>query len=436
MEYLNDLKMLLSIPSVYDSNTITSNMPYGKPIQSALDFMQNLAEEEGFVTKTFEGHALSIQYGNQENRIDIVSHLDVVQASDDWDSDPFNPLIKDGMIIARGAQDMKSLALLMFYVLKDIKRENIGLKKQIRLVYGTDEERTMKDIEYYIQLEKEPDFAITPDGYFPLSIGEKGAIMWLIEGECDFDITINGGIQCNVISPICTIELPIIFKDRVCELRDISAFDMNETNKSIYIEFKGKASHASKPELGLNANVEALRFLTHLTDNPTLHSLYQVFSSSYGEGCDIKVDTKEMGNLTLNLGILKVINNKVYCEVDCRYPIHPNSKMMTSKIQNKLSPLVVTCPYDVKPSLHSIDSPYIKSLIETYREWSKDISEPIISGGVTYSKMIMNCVAFGPMKVNEESTAHQRNESINLDYLYSLFNLYKKAIINLANQGE
>lgn len=436
MEYINNLKLLLSIPSVYDPSTITPNMPYGRPIQEALNFMQRLADSEGFETKTYNGHALSIHYGNQQKRIDIVSHLDVVQASDDWDSDPFSPLIKDGIIIARGAQDMKSLALLMFYVLKDIKREKIELKRQVRLVYGTDEERTMKDIEYYIQLEKEPEFAFTPDGYFPLSIGEKGAIMWLIEGECDFDITINGGIQCNVISPICTIELPITYKDKVNQFKNISAFDINETKNSIYLEFKGKASHASKPELGFNANVEALRFLTYLTDNPSLNSLYQVFNSSYGQGCDIQVETKEMGSLTINLGILKVINHKVYCEVDCRYPIHPDSKLMTTKLQHKLSPLVVTCPYNVEPSLHSMDSPFVKSILDTYKEWSNDDTDPIVSGGVTYSKVINNCVAFGPMKVNEESKAHQRNESMNLDDLDSLFSLYKNAIINLANQGE
>ena len=436
MDYINNLKLLLSIPSVYESDTITSSMPYGKPIQTALDFMENLARNEGFEIKTYDGHAISIQYGNQQNRIDIVSHLDVVQASDDWDSNPFSPLIKDGMIIARGAQDMKSLALLMFYVLKDIKKENIELKRQVRLVYGTDEERTMKDIEYYIQIEKEPEFAFTPDGFFPLSIGEKGAIMWLIEGECDFDITISGGIQCNVVSPICTVELPIIFKDRVDKLRHICVFEINENSKSIYLEFKGKASHASKPELGLNANIEALRFLTNLTDNPTIHSLYKVFCSSYGLGCDIQVNTKEMGDLTLNLGIIKIKNHKVYCEVDCRYPIHPLSEMMTTKLQHKLYPLIVTCPYNVEPSLHSIESPFIKSILDTYREWSNDDSEPIISGGVTYSKVIKNCVAFGPMKVNEESKAHQRNESMNLDYLDSLFSLYKNVIINLANQGE
>lgn len=436
MEYINNLKLLLSIPSVYDPSTITPNMPYGRPIQEALNFMQRLADSEGFETKTYNGHALSIHYGNQQKRIDIVSHLDVVQASDDWDSDPFSPLIKDGIIIARGAQDMKSLALLMFYVLKDIKREKIELKRQVRLVYGTDEERTMKDIEYYIQLEKEPEFAFTPDGYFPLSIGEKGAIMWLIEGECDFDITIKGGIQCNVISPICTIELPITYKDKVNQFKNISVFDINETKNSIYLEFKGKASHASKPELGFNANVEALRFLTYLTDNPSLNSLYQVFNSSYGQGCDIQVETKEMGSLTINLGILKVKNHKVYCEVDCRYPIHPDSKLMTTKLQHKLSPLVVTCPYNVEPSLHSMDSPFVKSILDTYKEWSNDDTDPIVSGGVTYSKVINNCVAFGPMKVNEESKAHQRNESMNLDDLDSLFSLYKNAIINLANQGE
>jgi len=437
MNYLSDLKKLLSIPSVYDSSTITPNTPYGKAIQKALDFMQDLAILNGFETNTYDGHAISIQLGHQCERIDVVSHLDVVQASDDWESDPFDPIIKDGRIIARGTQDMKSLALLMFYVLRDIKRENIVLRRQVRLVYGADEERTMKDIEHYIKIEGEPDFAFTPDGYFPLSIGEKGAIMWLVKGECDSEITINGGIQCNVVSPICIVEVPIKYLERINEMKNTGVFDINViTDKSIELVFNGIASHASKPELGVNANVEALKFLSSITDSQTIKSLYQTFQSSYGEGCNIQVQTSEMGNLTLNLGILKIVNQKVYCEVDCRYPIHAQSDKMTHKLQNKLSPLLVSCPYDAKPSLHSMESPYIKTLLETYKKWSNEDLTPIVSGGVSYSKVMKNCVAFGPMRLDEESLAHQKNESIELDYLNSLFSVYKNAIISLANQGE
>lgn len=438
MTYIENLIKLLSIPSVYDPSTISKDYPYGKAINDSLDFMQRLADEAGFETKAYDGHALSIQYGNQLERIDIVSHLDVVQAKEGWSQDPFVPVIKDGKIIARGSQDMKSLALLMFYVLKDIKDKNITLKKQVRLVYGTDEERTMKDIEYYIKKAGEPEFAFTPDGYFPFSIGEKGALMWLVEGDIECDIEINGGVQCNVISPLCNIKLPINLKDKVhSTLKQLALNpEIKYNDLHIEIEFSGKAAHASKPELGHNANIDALHFLSELKIDGQINELYNALYSPYGEGCNIQTETAEMGKLTLNLGILKIKNNSVYCEIDCRYPYSVKSDELLVNMRYALSRYTVTLPYDAKPILNTMDSPYLQTLLSQYRLWSNDDREPIVSGGVTYAKVICNCVAFGPMITDNESLAHQKDESIDIAYLESLFPLYRNAIIALANLQE
>jgi len=101
---LEELLELLSIKSVYDETTITASEPYGKGIAKALAFMRDLALKHGMHVEDYDGHALAICYGDQDERIDLVSHLDVVSA-EDWEEDPFTPRIIDGNIIARGTQD-------------------------------------------------------------------------------------------------------------------------------------------------------------------------------------------------------------------------------------------------------------------------------------------------------------------------------------------
>ncbi|MBN2877827.1 MAG: M20/M25/M40 family metallo-hydrolase, partial [Bacilli bacterium] len=108
---IEELMKLLSIKSVYDEATVTSSEPYGKGVAQALSFMRDLALKHGMHVEDYDGHAIAICYGKQEERIDVVSHLDVVSA-DDWDEDPFVPRIVNGEIIARGSQDMKSAAYL------------------------------------------------------------------------------------------------------------------------------------------------------------------------------------------------------------------------------------------------------------------------------------------------------------------------------------
>ncbi|MGN1405071.1 MAG: M20/M25/M40 family metallo-hydrolase, partial [Erysipelotrichaceae bacterium] len=126
---------LLSVHSVYDKFTVTADMPCGKGVNDALTFMKNKCQEAGFRIKEFDGHAFSASIGEGE-RIDIVSHLDVVEPGNGWSYDPFKPVCTDVSITARGAQDMKSGAWLTFLALKTLKEQNISLNKKLTLVYG------------------------------------------------------------------------------------------------------------------------------------------------------------------------------------------------------------------------------------------------------------------------------------------------------------
>ena len=205
---LNDIVGLLQIPSVYDESTINEKMPYGLNVYKAFMYMKDMAEKDGFNVQECDGHVLIISFGKGP-RMDIACHLDVVAA----EKEDFDIRIEDDKLIGRGTSDMKIPTYLVYLSLKMLKDKYPDLKKEIRLVLGGDEERTMNDMKYYVKKHGLPEFAFTPDGYFPIGIGEKGAIMWTLKGDYDGVIKeLDGGSQCNIISPYATALLKDISK--------------------------------------------------------------------------------------------------------------------------------------------------------------------------------------------------------------------------------
>ena len=66
--------------------------------------------------KNFDSCVGRIRYGDGEKSIGIWSHLDVVPVGGYWEHDPFEPVVEQGYMIARGCQDNKSSAVMALYV--------------------------------------------------------------------------------------------------------------------------------------------------------------------------------------------------------------------------------------------------------------------------------------------------------------------------------
>ena len=175
-EYEEGFLELLRIPSVYDEKTASKEMPFGKYSHDALLYMKNVLENEGFSVTMYDDAVISAEYGDgpDDERIDIVSHLDVVEPGEGWTYPPFAAVKKDGRIIARGSQDMKSGAWLTFLGLKHLKDTGYVPNRKLRLVYGSDEERTMDDMKTYVRVgfNKRENKIEYSDGY--LTMGRKG----------------------------------------------------------------------------------------------------------------------------------------------------------------------------------------------------------------------------------------------------------------------
>ena len=95
---------------------------------------------EGFEATYTNSHGvknlfLTKKFGDGEH-LCFAGHVDVVPPGDGWESDPFTPLIKDGKVYARGAQDMKSGVAAFVAAMREVESFN----GRLSLLLTSDEE--------------------------------------------------------------------------------------------------------------------------------------------------------------------------------------------------------------------------------------------------------------------------------------------------------
>lgn len=117
----------------------------------------------------------------------FAGHIDVVPAGEGWSSNPFEPVIRDGFLYGRGAQDMKGGVASFLWALQDLKNLQTQKPKILSVLLTSDEEGVGIDGTRYVleELEKKgflPTCAIvaepTSDRIFgdTIKIGRRGSI--------------------------------------------------------------------------------------------------------------------------------------------------------------------------------------------------------------------------------------------------------------------
>lgn len=92
--------------------------------------MLKKGEDEGFTVKNVDGYAGHIEYGEGEDIVGVLCHVDVVPAGDGWTTPPFSADIRENKIFARGAIDDKGPTMAAFYALKILKDTGLQLSKK------------------------------------------------------------------------------------------------------------------------------------------------------------------------------------------------------------------------------------------------------------------------------------------------------------------
>ncbi len=308
--------------------------------------------------------------GKNENgkRLLMPAHMDIVPAGEGWDTDPFEVVEKDGMLIGRGTLDNKGPLASILVAGKVLK--NMGLDQEINgqlmIAALADEEAEDPDgIDYgigYLMEEGfiEPTWAVIPD------IGEN-----------------------------------------------MKRIDIAEKGRTVFkISAQGKQAHGSTPERGVNAVFMMARLVNEIEKmkfNYEVHDVLGHPSLNLGEmhggaapnivpgTCDILIDIRTVPGMTKD-GVVSQLQECI------------------DKVENgdfKIKVMSWNEPHAISPD---------NEIVDAIKKHSKDVlgidPEPFGMGGGTYAKTLnmknVLAVGFGP---GDDTAFHVANEYVEIDQL-------------------
>ena len=447
-QIISTLQSLLRIRSVLDESTITSDAPFGKGINDALNFMTELGQKDGFKVVRDGGYALELSYGEGTEAVGILCHLDVVPEGKNWTYPPYEARIVDNKIYARGSTDDKGPSIACYYALKIIKDNNIKLKKKIKLIFGTDEETGWRGISHYLANFPMPEIGFAPDCSFPLVYGEKGRMALDLTinkiNKCkvntDALVSLKGGERYNVVideaEGILTINRAEEFKTYL-EQNHLDGDVIEDHNQYHYI-IKGRSAHAMEPEKGINAGTHLCNFFKAYTSNELVHYVADYHHLDFElKKLGLDYTDYEMGPLTCNIGIIDITRENSRVTLDIRYPERYDQphfekayKEMIEKQNLTITNFTHKAPHYVSPS-----DPLVIKLYEAYTSNTKDYeNKPFTVGGGTYASTLKKAVAYGMGFPGEIELAHQPDECLDIDSLMKGVKIYLDAILAVGEE--
>jgi len=443
-QFIKDTQDLLRINSeltTFDPNRVGA--PFGEGNKKALDFMLDLAKRDGFKFENVDGYAGHIEYGDSKEYIGSIGHLDVVPAGSGWTYPAYAAEIHDNKIYARGAEDDKAPTMAVYYGMKILKDLGVPLKTRIKLILGLDEESGWKCVDYYFKKYPQvPIAGFIPDADFPLIYAEKGITMTIIRGQFNNDVLykIEGGLRANMVPESAKAHLrpDLVIKHKFLEYLSKHDYKGQAELKSdeLILETFGKSAHGSLPDDGLNAlhiMFAALKYAGVGNELVNFADQYLNFDN-LGKKFGINHKDKEMGNLTVNLGLASSKNNQFELVLNLRYP---NGVNYEKDVFEKIAALLpesfgLDVEHHQKLLYKDPNSPLIKTLMNIYQKHTGDMTPPISIGGGTFARATENVVAFGPHFIDKPTYIHQKDEFIDIDDLMQALAIYTESLYELA----
>ena len=444
-EILNNLSELIKIPSV-SQNINDQKNPFGEECTNALNYILSLGKSMGFRTKNIDNYCGYIEFGEGNDLVGIIGHLDVVPAlaEDGWTTPPFSPEIRNGKLFGRGSIDDKGPVIASLYAMKAVK-DSCQVSKRVRLIIGLNEEKDWKCINYYKEREEWPSIGFSPDANFPGIFAEKGILS--IELKHNFSIknfeildvsTNNNAI--NVVPKYASITLKSLQNSTNVNFKN----KINNNNISIStleddvfkIESFGVAAHAAHPELGVNAIKLLVEFLLEYFEfnDDFLKTIYDygLFDITSPKFMSDETLKDESGILTSNVAVIEFKDTELFLKINLRVPV----TIPLDEIQNKY----INLYNDVEISRLSYQDPLyveknsylVKTLVDIFNKKSGLNAIPIAIGGGTYARAFENFISYGVTMPGQKDMCHQVDEFIEINDLILASKIYSEAIYELA----
>lgn len=415
---LENLSELVGIPSVSSDR---------EQVEKALNYVLELGKEMGFKTGTFsDGRVGVVEWGDGTETLGILVHVDVVPPDplDEWETDPYDAVIKDGRIFGRGTMDDKGMVITSLYAMKAAAdmaaEEGIVPKKKVQLIIGTQEEAEWDDMYDYVAVNPLPDYGFTPDGEFPYANIEKGIV--------DVDMVFRLKDDRRVISV-----------EAGSAVNAIPAFAKAVFSDGDIVEAAGRTCHSCDPSKGENAIFNLIEKLRDKGADSAvmkiLEMLKAAFEDCYGRSLPIYKESEYFEGEWVHRNVfsptlVRTEGNELRVTVDVRFAYGTEAEEVVSCIGG----LAGTCggrveAVSIMPAVFvSRDKPFLKVFNEAYEKHSGIPYSGSIAMGGSYAKAMPNVVSWGPIFPGEEDCCHEPNESMSIESIGKCFMIYAEAI--------
>ena len=314
--FLNELLDLLRIPS------ISANVAYSADVNRAAEFVkEQLVKAGADKVEVCPTKGYPIVYG--EKIIDaklptvlVYGHYDVQPADplDLWNSPPFEPVIKDGNIYARGACDDKGQMYMHVKAFEMMLKNNV-LPCNVKFMIEGEEEVGSVNLESFAASNKErlqsdvvliSDTSMIADDFPSITTGLRGLAYMEVEvtgPNRDLHSGVYGGAVANPINVLCDMIASMQDKDgRITipgfydDVQEVSAaeraqmasapFDLNAYKKHLDIEeVKGEKGYST---------------LERVSIRPTL-DVNGIWGGYTGEGAKTVLPSKAYAKISMRL---------------------------------------------------------------------------------------------------------------------------------------
>ena len=452
---INTIGTLVKYNSV-SNETGNPDMPFGKECKEVLDKTLEIAESMGFRTKNIDGYCGYIEFGEGNEMVGIIGHLDIVPADikDGWTTSPFEATVRNGKLYGRGTIDDKGPVVASLYAMKAVA-ETCKINKRVRLIVGLNEEKDSKCMARYKETEEIPTISFSPDANFPAIYAEKGILSLSLTNTFGLDNFEIIDIDCqnnalNVVPKYASITLKYTGSSEMPSFETAQNVEIQNIDCStIKIISTGISAHAAHPSLGKNAIYNLVQYLLKYFKNEYLETLihlgiFEIESPEFLSRQDIDYATEfednsviqdESGILTSNVASFDYENGKLTIKINLRVPVKTKLDdiiLQYKKLANIFENIEVNTLSASDALYVQKDSFLVKTLVDIFNKKTDTQNIAIAIGGGTYARCFPNCIAYGPTMPNDPDMCHQVDEYIELEKLFLATEIYAEAIYELA----
>jgi len=364
---ISDLKSLLEIPSI--SNDVDMKEDMTRCAEWVKNQLISIGLKDVKIYPT-SGHPIVfgqwLEAGKQFPTILIYGHYDVqpVDPIELWSTPPFDPVVKDGKIYARGATDDKGQFLIHIEAIEAFLKTTGRLPINVKVIIEGEEEIGSANLEPFLEENKDLlscDYVVISD----TSMYEKGlpSICYALRGLAymQLDVTgpnrdlhsgsFGGGVEnpinalANIIAKLKNEKGKILIDGFYDDVLPLTEEEREEFKRLPYDEEK------FKKELGVEelTGEEGYTTLERLSARPTL-DCNGIWGGFQGEGAKTVLPSKAGAKISMRL----VPNQKPE-------KIAELFESYVKKITPKGVKVKITNLHGGNPSITPIDTPAIKA---------------------------------------------------------------------------